>query len=310
MCGAFATSLVMVMQMQTSLPSTTEAARFRVVAPGIREDLPAMAAQAYELATSHCGHCLNFHALWPYRRIARMCGAAESGQAEIERTMAALMASGARRVLIAAAADTGLLASVARAGASREIAITVVDRCETPLELCRRFARNWSLPVETKIADLRGFETENFDFVYANSILQFIPAERRIDVLTRLRRSLRPGGHLVLVFNTGNRIPGAILPEYRAGYTDWVLAELDCQKIQLPDSREIFRQRIDDHAREREAREGAFDDPHVVDTMIEAAGFTIERREQLDMPLAQPYQHLVTKLMKRRFLTVARSPTA
>ena len=43
-----------------------------------------MAAQAYELAASLCEHCRNYHALWGYCRIARMFGAAEAGQAEIE----------------------------------------------------------------------------------------------------------------------------------------------------------------------------------------------------------------------------------
>ena len=217
--------------------------------------------------------------------------------------MAALMASGAKRVLIAAAADTGLLASVARAAAGREIEIRVVDRCETPLELCRRFARHWSLPVETKIAQLTQLETDTFDLVYANSILQFFPAERRIDVLTQLRRTLRPGGHLALVFNTGGGSP-----KYRSGYAEWVFAELDRQKIQLPDTHEIFRRRLDDCARELETREGVFHDPRVIDLMIEAAGFTIERREQLDMSLTPPLQALAEKLTKRRFLTVARSP--
>jgi len=85
------------------------------------------------------------------------------------------------------------------------------------------------------------------------------------------------------------------------------VAELDRQTIPLPTTREIFHHRLDDYARELETREGAFDDPLMVDAMIEAAGFTVARRDQLDMPLALPFQNFVTKLTKRRFLTIAQS---
>ena len=76
------------------------------------------------------------------------------------------MASGGKRVLIAAAADTGLLATVARAGSGLDPDITVVDRCETPLELCRRYASERSLPVQTQIADLTALDLADFDVVY------------------------------------------------------------------------------------------------------------------------------------------------
>jgi hypothetical protein len=42
--------------------------------------------------------------------------------------------------------------------------------------------------------------------------------------------------------------------------------------------------------------------------MIEAAGFGIRRREQIDMPLSSSIQNLVSKLAKQRFLTLAQSP--
>jgi SAM-dependent methyltransferase len=284
--------------------STSDAA----TAARFGEDLPTMAAQAYALADRYCSHCRNFHALWPYRRLARMCGAAESGADEIERTLTRLIAAGGKRILIAAAADTGLLATVARAGAGLDPEITVVDRCETPLELCRRYASECGLPVDTRIVDLNALDLAGFDVVYANSVLQFIPVDLRVNMLTRVRRSLRPGGHFVCVFNAGGRFAGEVLPEYRGRYADWLLAELDRLGVPLPDSLEMFRQRTNDYTRELETREGEFSNPQLVDSMMEAAGFAVLRRDQIAMPLAAPFQNLVGRLSKARFLTVARSP--
>ena len=192
-----------------------------------------MAAEAYALADQYCDRCRNFHALWPYLRIARMVGAAESGAAKIGETLAAQISSGARRILIAGAADTGLLATVARVARGRAIEITIVDRCRTPLELCQRFAARWSLLVKTQIADLTTLDVRDFDLIYANSVLQFIPLAQCVDTLARMRRALRPGSHLVCVFNAGGRLAVDVLPEYRTNYAEWLLAELARRGISL-----------------------------------------------------------------------------
>jgi SAM-dependent methyltransferase len=282
-------------------------------AAGIEEDLPAMAAQAYALADRHCSHCRNFHALWPYRRLARMCSAAESGAPVIERTLRTLLSPGGRRVLIAAAADTGLLATVARAGAGLAPDITVVDRCETPLELNRQFAARWSLPLQTRRLDLadldlQGFDPQRFDVIYANEILQHFAKDQRLDLLARMRRALRPGGHLVCVFHTGSRIEGDVVSQYRAGYAAWLLTELERSGVPLPDSPDRFQERANDCASGLETREGAFGEPETVDALMNEAGFRIQDRVPFAVPLSETYQSFFAKLGKRRFVTVAQSP--
>lgn len=277
-------------------------------AAGIEENLPVMAAQAYALADRHCAHCRNFHALWPYRRLARMCSAASSGAPVIERTLSALLAPGRCRVLIAAAADTGLLATVVRAGAGLRPDITVIDRCETPLELNRQFAARWSLPLQTRRLDLADFDLQGFDVIYANEILQHFPNDRRVDLLAHMRRALRPGGHLVCVFHTGGRIEGDVVSQYRAGYAAWLLAELERNGVPLPDSRDRFQQRANDCASGLETREGAFREPEIVDALMQEAGFLIKDRVPFAVPLSETYQAFFAKLGKRRFVTVAQSP--
>jgi SAM-dependent methyltransferase len=276
--------------------------------PRFEEDLPAMAAQAYVLADRHCAHCRNFHALWPYRRLARMCSAAEFGAPIIERTIRTLLSAGGRRVLIAAAADSGLLATVARAGAGLEPDITVVDRCETPLELNRQFAAQCSFPVQTQRLDLTKLDLQGFDIIYGNEILQHFTNDQRVDVLARMKQALRPGGHLVCVFHTGGRIEGDIVSEYRSGYADWLLTELERNEIPLPDSRDMFRQCANECASGLQTREGAFEEPEAVDRMMENAGFVVKDRTQFAMQLSESYQNFFAKLGKRRFLLVSQSP--
>jgi SAM-dependent methyltransferase len=112
----------------------------------------------------------------------------------------ALIAGGLRKILIAGAADTGLLALVLRAAANNNVHICVLDICETPLELCRRVAHEWSLPIDTLKLDLRRLDVEQqFELVLVHGTLHFIAAADRHDVLNRIRRALGPG----LLFNTG-----------------------------------------------------------------------------------------------------------
>ena len=103
------------------------------------EDLPHVAAETFASAhRSCCSACREMHALWPYIRLA---GAWLGGEASSPRLISALadcLADGRRKVLIAGAADTGLLALTARAGGTQRPDIAVLDRCATPIEACRR----------------------------------------------------------------------------------------------------------------------------------------------------------------------------
>jgi SAM-dependent methyltransferase len=287
----------------------TISAPAEAVAP-LDEDLPTVASQAYQLADRLCDRCRNFHALWPYRRLAHMCGA-EGGLDIIERHLSRLVASGAKRILIAAAADTNLVATVARASRGHAVDITLLDRCETPVELSRRYAERWSLSLTGGVCDFAILDVSGFDLVYANSVLWYFPPEIQVDVLSRFRKALRPGGHLLHVFNTGGRATGEVLTEYRENYAGWVMDELDRQQIPLPDARETFKQRLDDCARAlTTAREGTFGEPDAVDSLLRAAGFLIHGREELELPLAAPLRDVVSKLSKRRFITVAQVPSS
>jgi SAM-dependent methyltransferase len=209
-------------------------------------------------------------------------------------------------VLIAGSADSGILALVARAAADRGANIAVLDICETPLELCRSFVARWSLPIETIRQDLRDLQIERrFDIVLVHGTLHFISADRRLDVLKRLQRAIRPGGRLVLLFNTGHAVAAGLARESRTGYASWVADELNRLNVPLPESEAAFRARLEAHSRRREAREGAFAEPGEVEALLETAGFNIDDCSEIGVKLARPVESFIAKISKRRFLAVA-----
>jgi SAM-dependent methyltransferase len=274
--------------------------------PYCTEDLAELAATQYRLADRFCDTCRSYHSLWPYRRISRVIATAEADRTDVEPALAELFQTGRRKVLIAGAADSGLLALTARAGARHGVNITVLDRCLTPLELCGAFSRRWSLSADLLHQDLRTLDREaEFDLVFANSILLFIASEWRHEVLQRLRRALRPDGRLVHVFNVSGRIAGEISPGYRAGYSGWIIDELQRCGIPLPDSREAFTRRLDTYAREFETREGTFSALEDVVALHQRAGFVVLESFGTGMGLVSPMQHVASKLAKRRYIMLA-----
>ena len=209
-------------------------------------------------------------------------------------------------MLIAGAADTGILALVARVGFSYSPEIVIVDRCRTPLELCRRYSQRWSFSIQTVQKDLTAFDEPNrFDIIIAHSILQFIAPDRRGDVLLRLRKSLLPHGETVHIFNAGQRITAALRDDYRERYAGWVLNELDRMNLPLPERRGLFCHRLTDYAREREMREGSFASVDEIDALLESAGLVVRYRLPVPLDLAASHSQFASKLAKQRFLVVA-----
>jgi SAM-dependent methyltransferase len=270
------------------------------------EDLPRVAADAYELAGRLCGDCRDLHALWPYARLTRASTGIEQRQSGLEAQLRAFFDLGLRDVLIAGAADSALLAHVARAGAQHEINIVVLDICDTPLELSRRFAKEWSLPIETVRQDLFDLDLScRFDVVLMHGTLNFITADRHAPVLHRLHRAVRPKGRLELLFNTSRPPDVGQAVESRAEYADFILSELQRLGIPLPDREAAIRERLIARAHEREWRDGQFSTPDDVELLVKAAGFKVLSCEATGTALAKPADALLAQFSKRRFTLIA-----
>jgi SAM-dependent methyltransferase len=273
----------------------------------IVEDLPRLAAEAYRLASGRCGSCRDAHALWPYIRLARASIGVETAESSLEVLLSDLFAGGRRKALIAGSQDTGLLTLVARAGAGRGVDITVADRCDTPLEMCRRLAQEWSLPIATVRTDLVNLDAEHlFDVALVHGTLHFMPAESRPQVLARLARALRPDGRLVLQFTTNRPVPEELWQREQRSYSIWVVEELERQGVPPPEEREAFRLRLDAHAHRRKNLDGPFTDPSQICELVEGAGFSVERLMPIEVDVVGPYRQYLSEIDTRRFMALAK----
>lgn len=75
-----------------------------------------------------------------------------------------------------------------------------VDNSREMLSRAKGFIADHEIttPVELLCADILDLELENASMVVLNFTLQFIPPERRLELLQRIRQALRPQGILVL----------------------------------------------------------------------------------------------------------------
>lgn len=274
--------------------------------PLYSERLSDLAAQAYQLSDRLCGSCRDLHALWPYIRLSRSSTGVEDEGSRLTHVLRELIAEGRRDVLIAGAADAGLLALVARAGANQLVNILVLDICETPLELCRRFAGEWSLPTKTVRQDLLELDVgQKFDLILVHGTLHFISALGRVTALGRIQRALRDGGRLVLLFNTSEAPSVNTDDKVHADYATAVLSELKRQRITLPDSEIALAARLSAHSRRRQLREGAFVRPGDAMQLLESTGFNVVSCSEIDFKLSSQTGDFVSRISKRRFMAIA-----
>ncbi len=138
--------------------------------------------------------------------------------------------------------------------------IVAVDNSSAMVERCREYLQAQDamhqelLPAEVIEADIVELELQPCSVVALNFTLQFIPPERRLDLLTRIRRKLLPGGALILSeklrFNDAGEqetLNDLHLAFKRAnGYSELEIAQKRraIEKVMLPDSLEEHRERL------------------------------------------------------------------
>ncbi len=274
----------------------------------IQEDFRELVAEAAAVAMERCGHCQTHHLMWPMNRIARIVSAVEGGRQDFAAAITRHSAGGRKRILIAGCSDTGILCLAANAVREHGAEFFVVDQCDTPLELCRRFAKRWDLQIETQAVDANDIAfSREFDIVLAHSMLQFIAPAQRLNVVSRFARALKPGGVAIQVFNAGARIEGALATEHERDYPDLVLARFDECGIVLPEPRDKVRARLEFQSLRRRQLEGAVATPEEYDALLQAAGFTVVERRETDIGIAESYGTFLSRVSRRRYISVARA---
>jgi len=191
-------------------------------------------------------------------------------------------------VLISGTADYSMLAYVFEAyrNGSATPRVTVVDRCETPLFLCRWYAERQSQTIATHAGDMLDFTPapeDRFDVVCCHSFLSRIPPAQRLDLIVAWNRALRPGGKVV----TNTRLnpswseqASGFTAEQIAAFRDQVYREATKQR----DTLHIDPDEIAEAARQYAERSKTFSirtEEEVVG-LFEDGGFALERFDLIE----------------------------
>lgn len=153
-----------------------------------------------------CGDdCAWFHGAWQYFLLLGLSASPERNlpfyQQELRQAAAAYSH---RKILIAGCSDHSMLAIVLSAIKTLSCIplITVVDRCETPLSVCRWFADRMGCEITTQKADLVSYEpNENFDIICTDGLLSNLEPTGRSDIVSAWHRLLDPGGGVLITTN-------------------------------------------------------------------------------------------------------------
>jgi hypothetical protein len=179
------------------------------------ERLGALLERTLELAPIYCTDCEDMHVKWVRHRVENDRSSFYTFHPELVGAVVEAVGLLHRRgkdrlrIMIAGAADTGLLAlcahvvSLQKAFPADSVHFHVVDRCRTPLILCEEFAARHGLSVTTchsLIPD--GDSGLGGNLILGSSLLRFFPPERQPRVLEYLAAQHEPGdvfvyGHIL-----------------------------------------------------------------------------------------------------------------
>jgi len=165
------------------------------------EPLAESAPLAHAWSQRHCDECDWYHGAWQYLRLVGVISGLTAESDFFQSVFRRLARSGrAKRILIAASADYGMLAQVIRA--FQEVGetprISVLDRCETPLRLNQWYARRFEIEPVLHRGDVFDFEPDApYDVICTHSFFSFVAPERHAELARLWHGWLRPGGCVV-----------------------------------------------------------------------------------------------------------------
>ena len=177
---------------------------------------------------SGIAECASYHGLVQYMRLLDLVSSPQRHGVFYRTTLASLARSGQRRVLIAGAADYSMLAHVLAAyeDADEAADVTVLDRCPTPLAMCRWYAAANSVPIRTEVSNVLDLDcAEPFDVICTDALLTLLSAQEKPLALRRLAGALRPGGRLVTTVRIAPDAPERFDEERVAAFSERVREE-------------------------------------------------------------------------------------
>jgi 2-polyprenyl-3-methyl-5-hydroxy-6-metoxy-1,4-benzoquinol methylase len=164
--------------------------------------------------------CNWYHGTWQYLRLLNMVAVPPWYEFYQVALSDVLRRRPHAQVLISAAADYGMLATLHEAMQEDQATprIQVYDICRTPLRACEWYAERQGFTIECACANLLTDDLPKafFDLIVTDEFLTVIKAADKPLIVKRWKELLRPGGTLV----TTAMIGGPTTPGLRQGYAE------------------------------------------------------------------------------------------
>lgn len=241
------------------------------------DDIDAQAREGWRLGRRLCRDCGGYHQVWGLLRASGVVGGARVDQALLAPLIDELARPGAN-ILIAGAADAGLLQLAAGAATARPLRIDISDRCPSPLALIAAIAPPAAIETRCFQADLTRLESASrYDLILSHSMLYFVPPPQRGAVLANLGRTLAPDGRLVLVLRLSDPVEADALAEHDNAWINRAREKLAATPALRDFAGDELEPVLAAYARARAARLEAFSDPAQVEAALNAAGLTLDR---------------------------------
>lgn len=171
--------------------------KFDIASLNIDEPLAESAMLARQWSKTLCTDCGSYHGAWQILRLLGTLNSMRSDDDFLVRQLDAAIAGGAGRILVSGAADYALQARIAAVAKRHNTRpkITVIDRCETPLELNGWYATRTGMDVELVQGDILDYRSPgNFDLVCTHSFLCFFNENDRKKLVNVWWDCLAPAG--------------------------------------------------------------------------------------------------------------------
>ena len=265
------------------------------------EDLIAIANRAAEICNANCDGCSTNHWRVTAQRAVGLPESLATDRSQIVDSVRGLWKQPVPghkfEIVIAGAADTGLLATMAHAiailapDALSQTHFTVVDRCRTPLLLCAEFSALHDIDCSTVAGDLRMATPERTcNLVFMHSVLRFFPSEERILFLQRARSWLAPGGHLLISNSFGRQDENQRAAKIERNEASSLRVEhaVASGLLRSPVPLDQLHRAQQTAAMSAVDRDRVFTDLHDLERMAEAAGFGITAVDFIRAPDLKP----------------------
>lgn len=178
--------------------------------------------------------CDWYHGTWQYLRLLNMVAVPPWYEFYNEALSNVLRQRPNAEVLISAAADYGMLATLHDAIRATGAAprIVLYDICRTPIRACQWYAERHGLSIECVCANLLTCDIPpaSFDLIVTDEFLTVIKSEDKGQIVKRWRELLKPGGSLVTTAMMG----GPTTPELRRGYAERARRQLAANPASFP----------------------------------------------------------------------------